>query len=163
MKFFVALSAFVALCALSGCRHSTVVVERTEPAEPPPDVVVIQDGEPCDGAVFVPPPVIEEYVLVGGRYHYWHPGYHRWVEMRRGFRPPRGYRVRQLHSWRERPIHEGDKGRITKKPPTKIPPTKNPPGKTPPGKTPPGKTPPTKTPPGKTPPEKDKDKEKSRE
>jgi hypothetical protein len=108
MKFFVVLSAFVALCTLSGCHHHEIIVEREEPAPPPPDVVVIEDGAPVEGVVFVQPPVVEEYVFIGGRYCYWHPGYHRWVEMRRGWRPGRGCHVRNLRSWHDRPMHEGD-------------------------------------------------------
>jgi hypothetical protein len=98
---------------LAGC-HVTVV----QPAPPPPGPVVVQpapvyaaptyveEGAVVNGVVIVAPPVIDGYILIGGEYYYWHPGFRCWVHARRGREWHPGHEVHIYHDWHEHPMYE---------------------------------------------------------
>jgi len=86
----------------------TVAVETpTVAVEAPP--VVLEEGVGVGGAVFVEPPVGIDYVLIGGRYAYFHPGFNRWYYRPAGWRVPVGVHVREAHGFGElERIHRSD-------------------------------------------------------
>ncbi|MGO8674806.1 MAG: hypothetical protein ACLQVX_02910 [Limisphaerales bacterium] len=66
--------------------------------------VVVEEpavGVAVGGAAFVPVAAPEEYILIGGRYAYWHPGMGRWFYRPAGWRPLARYHVRQMHTFAE--------------------------------------------------------------
>jgi hypothetical protein len=58
-------------------------------------------GVAIGGVPFVAVAAPEEYVLIGGRYAYWHADLGRWFYRPAGWRPPAGYRVREVHNFAE--------------------------------------------------------------
>jgi hypothetical protein len=102
-----------AVAFLSGC---TVTVREPGVVVTPPAVAVETPGV----AVEAPPVVLEEgvgvvvpvgveFCLVGGRYAWFDAGIGRWYFRPVGWRPPAGYRVREVHSFGElERIHRSD-------------------------------------------------------
>lgn len=96
-----------AMAFLSGCevtvREPGVVVTPPVVAVETPGVVVeapavvLEEGVGVGGVAFVAAPVGVEYVLIGGRYAYFHPGFNRWYYRPVSWRPPVGYRAREVH------------------------------------------------------------------
>ncbi len=95
--------AYLTGCEVTVREPGVVVTPPTVAVEAPPVVVetppvVLEEGVGVGGAVFVAPPIGVEYVLIGGRYAYFHPEFHRWYYRPMAWRPPAGYRAREVRS-----------------------------------------------------------------
>ena len=88
-----------------------VVMVAPPPPPPPPAVMVVQpapvvveEGAVVGGVVVVEP-AAADYVLIGGEWYFWHPGFRAWVHAHRG----RGWRPRgefhEYHGWGEHPMY----------------------------------------------------------
>ncbi len=91
--------AFLSGCEVTVREPGVVVTPPVVAVEAPP--VVLEEGVGVGGVAFVAPPIGVEYVLIGGRYAYFHPGFNRWYYRPVSWRPPVGYRAREVHGVRE--------------------------------------------------------------
>jgi hypothetical protein len=98
--------------------ETTTVVESVpagqypqEMGPAPIDVQVVPEGTTYQGVVVAEPPGVEEYVFVGGHWHYWHPGIHHWVcaSYGRDWHPAHGRELR-LNNWHEHAMYGGNSG-----------------------------------------------------
>ncbi len=110
-------AGFGAMTLFCGCevtvRQPGVVVSAPPPVvvEPPAAVVtgpsisveagpvVVEEGIAVGGVAWVEPPIGVDYVLIGGRYAYWHPGLGRWYYRPAGWRLPAGFHAREFHNF----------------------------------------------------------------
>jgi hypothetical protein len=76
MRFFGTSLTLAMLCLSYGCRGVVINTgggpgPSQAPAEP--DVEVVQEGATYGGIVVAEPPRVQEYVFIGGHWHYWAP------------------------------------------------------------------------------------------
>jgi hypothetical protein len=91
-------------CVVRAQPAAVVVAPAPAPVVVQPAPTYVEEGAVVNGVV-VAPIEVDSYVLIGGDWFYWNPGFHCWVHAHRGYGwRPRG-EARVYHGWGEHPMY----------------------------------------------------------
>ena len=108
-----ALAASATWLGAASLPATAQVVSGTVGIQPGPSATIIEEGSNFDGTVVRAPDSGLDYVLIDGRWYYYHPTLHAWVHVDhdKDWRPPHDGHI--YRSWSDHPMyrdHRDDRG-----------------------------------------------------